>query len=81
MNRRYVIVNYTKKQKKEVQKILHTKHYSFNEPFNGCTTGLYITEKRDYHEIVRLVDINYELMICPLTKVHVLYLNPKEKDE
>jgi hypothetical protein len=24
-----------------------------------------------------LIDMDYQLMVCPLTKVHVLYLNPE----
>ena len=77
MNRRYILANYTVKQKKTIQKILHTNPYVFNEPFEGLTEGLYVSELNDYHTIVRLININYQLMVCPLTTVHVLYLNPE----
>ena len=79
--RRYVLVNYTPSQKKKIKAILHTHSYNFSEPFAGHRKGMFVKENRERHEIARLIGIDYKLMICPLTEVHVLYLNPKDINE
>ena len=81
--RRYVLVNYTPSQKKKIKSILHTHSYSFSEPFaDKHRKGLFVKENRTRHEIARLININYKMQICPLTEVHVMYLNPpKEESE
>ena len=79
--RRYVVVNYTPSQKKKIKAILHTHSYNFSEPFANQRKGLFIKEDKSLQDIARLIDINYKLMICPLTEVHVLYLNPKDINE
>ena len=66
MNRRYILANYTAKQKKTIQKILHTNSYVFNEPFEGLTEGLYVSELNDYHTIARLINIDYQQMLYPI---------------
>ena len=79
--RRYVLVNYTPSQKRKIQGILHTHSYTFSEPFASHRKGLIVTENRSTHEIARLINVPYKMMICPLTEVHIIYLNPKEEDD
>ena len=79
--RRYVLVNYTPRQKKKIKAILHTHSYNFSEPFNNHRRGLFVKENRDRHDIARLIGIPYKMMICPLTEVHIIYLNPKQEDD
>ena len=80
--RRYVLVNYTPSQKKKIKAILHTHSYNFSEPFaDKHRKGLFVKENRDAHEIARLIGINYKMQICPLTEVHVMYLNPSKEEE
>ena len=78
--RRYVLVNYTPSQKKKIKAILHTHSYNFSEPFAGHRKGLFVKENRTRHEIARLININYKMQICPLTEVHVMYLNPSKEE-
>ena len=75
-SRNYVLVNYTPSQKKKIKAILHTHSYNFSEPFANHRKGLFIKETRDRHDIARLIGCDYKLLICPLTEVHVMYLNP-----
>ena len=79
--RRYVLVNYTPSQKKNIKAILHTHSYNFSEPFADHRKGLIVTENKSRHDIARLIGINYEMQICPLTEVHVMYLNPSKEEE
>ena len=80
--RRYVLVNYTPSQKKKIKAILHTHSYSFSEPFAAKhRKGLFVKENRTRHDIARLIDMPYKMMICPLTEVHIIYLNPKIEDD
>jgi len=75
--RRYVLVNYTPIQKTKIQSIIHTHSYNFSELFNNKhRKGLIVTENRDFYDIIRSINMDYELKICPLTDVHVIYLNP-----
>ncbi len=74
-NRRYVLVNYTPEQKDTIQKKLNTSSYTFSEPFANHRRGLIVMESRSTNEIARLIGIDYKMMICPLTEVHVMYLN------
>ena len=79
--RRYVLVNYTPSQKKKIKAILHTHSYNFSEPFAGHRKGLFVKENKDRHDIARLINVPYKMMICPLTEVHIIYLNPKQEDD
>ena len=79
--RNYILVNYTPSQKKKIQSILHTHSYNFSEPFADHRKGLIVTENKSRHDIARLINVPYKMMICPLTEVHVIYLNPKQEDD
>ena len=78
--RRYVLVNYTPNQKKNIKAILHTHSYNFSEPFANKRRGLFVKENRSHHDIARIINIDYKLLVCPLTEVHVMYLNPQNDD-
>ena len=77
-SKNYVLVNYSPSQKKKIKAILHTHSYNFSEPFANHRKGLFIKERMEHYVIARLINIDYQLMVCPLTEVHVMYLNPKK---
>ena len=79
--RRYVLVNYTPSQKTKIKKILHPPSYNFSEPFaQKHRKGLFVKENITHHDIGRILNIAYSMQICPLTEVHVMYLNPPEPE-
>ena len=73
--RYYIVTNYTTKQFSQIQKEFSTSSYSFSEPFNGCTKGLFIQDSHDYKDIVKRIDgcWSYELLET-FTGVHVIFL-------
>ena len=77
-SKNYILVNYSPSQKKKIKAILLATYYNFSEPFAGHKEGLFVTEKMEHYVIARLINIDYQLMVCPLTEVHVMYLNPKK---